>query len=81
MFGCTHQKNLKLGMCIFVNLVKSHDSICILSAVLYFTDQHLVPFYRLFFRIANLEDTDLKFSGLFSDVDIGSPAKMCEAST
>ena len=55
-----------------VNLVESRDLVHILQAVLYFTDQHLSPFYRLFCKIASLSD--------FSDFNVDNPAKFCEAS-
>ena len=61
-----------------LNLVKSPDLVRTLYAVLYFTNQHLVPFYRLFFKIVNLLDIDLKISGFISDVNIDSSAKFCE---
>ena len=54
--------------------------VCILQAVLYLTDQHLAPFYRLCCKIANLWDIDLKFSGFISDVNSDNPAKFCEVS-
>ena len=63
-----------------VNLVKSRDLVHILKAVLYFTDQHLAPFYRLFCKIANLWDIDLKFSGFISDVNCDNPEKYREFS-
>ena len=37
-------------------------------------------FYRLFCKIANLWDIDLKFSGFISDVNIDIPAKFREVS-
>ena len=63
-----------------VTLVMSRDLIRILQAILYFTDQHLAPFYRLFCKIANLGDIDLKFLESTSNVKIDSPAKLCEVS-
>ena len=36
---------------------------------MYFTEQHLAPFYRLLFKISNLGDIDLKLSGLICDVN------------
>ena len=60
--------------------MKSPDLIQILWAVLYFTDQHFAPFYRLFCIIANLGDIDLKLSGSLSDVNIDNPAKFREVS-
>ena len=52
----------------------------ILCAVLYFTDQLLSAFYRLFSKLLNLSDIDLKFSGLISDVNSDYPAKFCKVS-
>ena len=63
-----------------VNLVKSGDLIQIFWAVLYFTDQLFSAFYRLFCKIANLWDIDLKFSGFISDVNSDNPAKFREVS-
>ena len=60
--------------------MKSRDIVWILWAVLYFTDQLFSAFYRLFFKIANLLDIDLKFSGFISDVNIDIPAKFREVS-
>jgi len=39
---------------------------------------HLAPFYRLYCKIANLWDIDLKFSGLISDVNSDNSAKFCK---
>ena len=58
--------------------MKSCDPVYILKAVLYSTGQHLAPFYRLFCKIANLGDIDLKFSGSISDVNIDNHAKFGE---
>ena len=63
-----------------VNLVKSRVPVRILYTVLYFTDQHLAPLYRLFCKIANLWDIDLKFSGFICDVNSDNPAKFREVS-
>ena len=56
-----------------VNLVTSHDQVCILKTVLYFTHRHFTDcsvfyrpaFYRLVCKIVNLWDIDLKFYSQF----------------
>ena len=53
--------------------MKSRDLIQILLAVLYFKDQFFSAFYRLFCKIVNLWDIDLKYSGFVSDVYMGNP--------
>ena len=53
----------------------SRGVVCILSAVLCFTDKLF-----LFCKIANLEDIDLKFSESISNVNIGNPAKFRDVS-
>ena len=57
--------------------VKSCDLVSILQAVLYFKNQHLAPFYRLFCKITNLKYIDLQFSVIISDVNIDNLAKFC----
>ena len=61
-----------------VNLVKSRDLFRMLWAVLCFTVQLFTAFHRLFCKIANLGDIDLKFSGSLSDFNVGNPAKIRE---
>ena len=63
-----------------MNLVKSCDLIRILYAILYFTDKHFASLFKLFCKIANPQDIDLKFSGSISDIDIDSPTKCREGS-
>ena len=64
-----------------VNVVKSRDLLRILWAFLYFTDQLFSASHRLFRKIVNLEDIELKFTdGSISEVNIDNPAKFCEVS-
>ena len=58
----------------------SRDLVRISWAVLYFTDQHLAPFYRLLYKITNVGDIDLQFSGSILDINIDNPAKFREDS-
>ena len=50
--------------------MKSIDLGRTLQVVLYFTDEYLAPFYRLFCKLANLGDVDLKFSRSIFDINI-----------
>ena len=63
-----------------MNLTKSRDLVCISWTVLYFTDQLFRAVYRLFCKIVNLLNINLKFSGFISDVNCDNPAKFREVS-
>ena len=78
------QKDLKLGQCLDVDDMTSPSKF---GEVLWpssdFVDRSV--FYspaisRLFCKIANLWDVDLKFSGIISDVNMDKTAKFCEVS-
>ena len=60
--------------------MKSGDTVHIFQPLCrpYITDQHLVPFYRVLCKIANLLGIDLKFSDLISDVTIDNPANLVD---
>ena len=59
-----------------VNLLRSRD----LILNLYFIDQLFSALHRLFCKIGNLRDVDLKFSGSLCDVNIDNPVKFCQVS-
>ena len=57
--------------------MKSRDIVQILLTALYFTGHLLSAFYRLFYKIANLWDVDLKIEVFIFDVNMDNPAKFC----
>ena len=54
--------------------MKSRDLFRILWTVLYFTDQFILEFHKLFCKITYLRDIDLKFSGSIFKVIIDNTA-------
>ena len=57
-----------------VNMVNSRDLVRILWTVLYFIGQLFSAFYRIFYKIANLWNIDLKLLGFISDVNFAKLA-------
>ena len=62
------------------NLVKIRNLVFIWWTVLYFTDKLFSAFYRLFCKIANLWNIDLKFSGFISNINLDNPENFCKLS-
>ena len=78
---------MKLGQCLDMDDMTSPSKFGeVMWPILDFTGRSvfyrpaLSAFYRLFCKIANFWDIDLKFSGFISDVNSDNPAKFREVS-
>ena len=66
VFSFSYQKDLNCSECLDIDEITSSNrfNASILYGDMYFADQNFGAFYRSFFKIANLQNIDLKFSAL-----------------